>query len=101
MKAPLPPYMLNRGLESGDIVRSLAGHDQGEIFVVLKVKDGFVQLADGKTRPFDKPKRKRAKHVQKIDQLTDPEALAQISELGDAGQRNAAIRKLVLKSIQE
>ena len=45
------------------IVRSLAGHDKGQLFCVMDTDGEFLILADGKTRRVEKPKRKRAKHA--------------------------------------
>ena len=53
-------------LNISDVVVSTAGHDQGEIFYVIATDDQFLYLANGKDRSLDKPKRKRARHVQKV-----------------------------------
>ena len=47
-----------------EIVLSIAGHDKGRLFVVLRTEGDFVWLADGKERKLDAPKRKRRKHVR-------------------------------------
>ena len=49
-----------------DVVLSTAGRDQGQLFYCVATDDRFVQLADGKGRTLDKPKRKKRKHVQKV-----------------------------------
>ncbi|MGI6013750.1 MAG: hypothetical protein ACOX7K_05645 [Oscillospiraceae bacterium] len=49
-----------------DIVESLAGHDKGRFYVVLKVENAYVYLVDGKIRMIQNPKRKKRKHVAKI-----------------------------------
>ena len=46
-----------------NIVKSTAGRDKGELFFVLATEGDFLLLADGKTRPVERPKRKRRKHV--------------------------------------
>lgn len=51
---------LTRGL----VVRALAGRDQGGYFVVLSVQDGYAEIADGKRRKLDAPKRKNIRHLQ-------------------------------------
>lgn len=54
-------------LQKGDVVRSLAGHDKGGLFVVLDAIDGeHVLIADGKTRTLEKPKKKKRKHLKAI-----------------------------------
>lgn len=50
--------------QAGCLVRSLAGHDKGEIFLIIKEEAEYVSLADGKLRTVEKPKRKKKKHVQ-------------------------------------
>lgn len=95
MKASIPSELFNGGLVRGSIVRSMAGHDRHEIFIVLEVADGFVRLADGGSRRHDTPKRKRVLHVRSLGCLPDPSALDRIDALGDTGQRDAALRKLL------
>ena len=46
-----------------NIVRSTAGRDKGAPFFVLETEGDFLLLADGKTRPVERPKRKRRKHA--------------------------------------
>lgn len=48
----------------GMIVKSLAGHDKTQYFVILSVDSEYVYLADGKLRTVGKPKRKKRKHIQ-------------------------------------
>lgn len=50
--------------EFGSIAVSRAGHDKGEVFVILKSDSEYVYLMDGKNRTFEKPKKKNIKHVQ-------------------------------------
>jgi ribosomal protein L14E/L6E/L27E len=52
--------------EFGNIVISKAGHDKGEIFVILKADAEYVYLMDGRYRTFLKPKKKKIKHVQGV-----------------------------------
>ena len=52
-------------LEVGFIVRSLAGRDQGRLFVVIQELDSdFVMVANGKLRGMDRLKKKRRKHLK-------------------------------------
>ena len=50
-------------LNVGDLVVSRAGRDKGRPFVVLRMEEGFVYLADGDLRRLDKPKKKKRMHV--------------------------------------
>ena len=49
-----------------DVVVSVAGRDQGELFYVIDADPVYLILANGKDRTLDKPKRKKRKHVQKV-----------------------------------
>ena len=43
---------------TGAMAKSLAGHDKGEIFVIIEDIGEYVFLVDGKLRPAERPKRK-------------------------------------------
>lgn len=49
-----------------DIVKSLAGRDQNNLYVVGLVEDEYCYLVDGKTKPLTKPKRKKLKHIERL-----------------------------------
>lgn len=49
--------------EKAQIVRSLSGHDGGQLFCVLDTEGDRLLLADGKRRRVNNPKRKNVKHV--------------------------------------
>jgi len=51
-------------MKRGTIVFSKAGHDKGEAMVVLESDGEYLTLADGKLRTLEKPKKKKAKHIQ-------------------------------------
>lgn len=53
--------------ELGSLVVSKAGHDKGEVFVILKSESEYVYLMDGKNRTFEKPKKKNIKHIQLVN----------------------------------
>ena len=52
--------------EKGMLARSLAGHDEGNLYIIVKTDQKYVYLVDGNIRTLDRPKRKRKKHVQLI-----------------------------------
>ena len=56
----------------GDVVRSAAGHDRGELFLVLREEGDFLWLVDGKGRKLETPKKKRRKHVVSAGVWTHP-----------------------------
>ena len=54
-------------IAKSDIVRSIAGRDQGKLFFVLDTDGEFLMLADGKTRRQENPKRKKRKHTAFVE----------------------------------
>ena len=51
----------------GDIVRSLGGHDQNRLFIVVGIdKNGFIAIIDGRYREKSKPKLKNPKHLKVV-----------------------------------
>ena len=76
-----------------DIVFSLAGHDNGGEYVVLKTDGTYAWLVDGKTRKLANPKRKSLKHLC-LGKMGSPELAAALSD-GKATDR--AIRKELAK----
>lgn len=50
-------------MEHPRIVRSLAGHDKGQLFCVLDQDGPYLLLCDGKRRKAEAPKRKKAVHT--------------------------------------
>lgn len=50
----------------GSLVRSIAGHDKGGLYIIIKEDAQYVSLADGRLRPLRKQKRKKKKHVQPV-----------------------------------
>ena len=47
----------------GQLVRALAGRDKGGLFCVLGREGAYLLLCDGKRRPLERPKRKKAVHT--------------------------------------
>ena len=44
--------------EKGMLVKSLAGHDAGQIYIIEETDSKYVYLVDGKIRTLDRPKEK-------------------------------------------
>ena len=53
----------------GSIVRSIAGRDKGDLFIVLSREGDFVYLANGELRKVDHPK--KLKHLQGTNSVSD------------------------------
>ena len=59
-------------VEKGRLARSKAGRDKGRLCVVVQVVDeDFVLTCDGRLRTFDRPKKKRKKHLQPLIALNE------------------------------
>ena len=46
-------------MKRGMIVKSLAGHDKTQLFVIISVEGEYVYLADGKCKTMDHLKKKK------------------------------------------
>ena len=57
----------------GSVVRSKAGHDKGDLFLVVDMSDGYAYVSDGKLRRVEKPKKKKIKHLQGTHYVTKEE----------------------------
>lgn len=62
-------------IEKGMIVKSVAGHDQNRFYVVISTDGINARIADGKVRPLEKPKSKKAKHLAATTARVDAEAI--------------------------
>ncbi len=83
----------------GQLATSKAGHDKGVLYVVVGQEGDFVYLSDGRLKKPDKPKKKRLKHIQPINETVE-EALRK--RLQDGGrvygeEIKSAIKKYELK----
>ena len=73
--------------KEGQVVRSLRGHDKGELLVVTDIAKKKVFLCDGKSRKLEKPKAKNVKHV----------ALTEVTLSKDSMATNRKLRKTLNK----
>jgi ribosomal protein L14E/L6E/L27E len=55
----------------GEFAKSKAGHDKEEIFIIINKEEEYVYLVDGKSRILDRPKKKKIKHIQVINQIDE------------------------------
>lgn len=56
--------------KQGMMVKSLAGHDQNRIYMIVQEDEKHVFLCDGKIRTIDRLKKKKKKHVQLINYIS-------------------------------
>lgn len=61
--------------EHGMLVRSLAGHDKGRLYIIIEEKEKKLTLADGGIRTIQNPKKKKTIHVQLIKRKLDEQEL--------------------------
>ena len=66
-------------IRPSDIVKSLAGHDKGRLYIVLESKNEYAILADGKIRQLLNPKRKKLKHLTRMGEIDSPAVRAIIT----------------------
>lgn len=53
----------------GYLARSIAGHDNGKVYVIISEDDLCVLLSDGDIRKKANPKKKNKKHIQIIKKV--------------------------------
>ena len=53
-------------IQISDVVISIRGRDQGELYYVVGREGELLLLANGKNRTLEEPKRKKQKHVEKV-----------------------------------
>ena len=79
-------------IAKSNIVRSLSGRDEGNLYFVLSAEEDFLLLADGKHRRLENPKRKRKKHVALVE--TGENAVAEKIKSNDK-ITNSELRKAI------
>jgi len=80
-------------LRIGQIVFSKAGRDKGDCFVVVAVEGEFAHLVDGKTRPIERPKKKKRMHIQHTNFADEQLAQAIVS---GAHLKNSDFRTVIM-----
>lgn len=56
---------------AGMVVRSIAGRDKGDLFIVLSREGEYAYLANGELRKVDRPKKKKLKHLQPSHKISE------------------------------
>ncbi len=54
-----------------ELAASLAGHDKGCIYAIVRQDGGMVYLADGRLKKLNHPKKKNIRHIRKIADLPE------------------------------
>lgn len=55
----------------GMMAWSLAGHDRGKLYVIVRADEEYAWLCDGRLRPLENPKKKKWKHIQVMKQIPE------------------------------
>ena len=63
-------------LKVGQVVRSLAGHDKGDLMVIAGFENTQVLVCDGKHRKLEKPKCKNPKHLEETEMFLEKDSMA-------------------------
>ncbi|MDR2817234.1 MAG: KOW domain-containing RNA-binding protein [Oscillospiraceae bacterium] len=63
--------MLEKTIEKGRVVRSLAGRDKNHFFAIFEFDDVYCFLVDGKMRKLEHPKKKKLRHVSVTKTVID------------------------------
>ena len=58
-------------IAAGMVVKSMAGHDSGSYYAVMRVDNGYAYIADGKLRKVESPKKKNPLHLLKTKAVID------------------------------
>ena len=74
----------------GSVVKCLAGREKNSFYVAVGIHDGFVEIADGKERKLENPKRKNIKHISPTKTIIDTKELT-----------NKKLRKLINEFITQ
>lgn len=85
----------------GMLVRSKAGHDKGQLYVIIEENETYVYLSDGHLKPVGQCKKKNRKHIQIIRRSV--EGLTQKLQKGESICNEEIKRaiKLFRKELQE
>ena len=75
----------------GQKVRSIAGRDNGNLYVVLRTEGIYAYLSDGSSRKLDNTKKKKFKHIQGSYEVSDEI----VERINDSTLENHMIRKFL------
>lgn len=83
----------------GDLVTSKAGRDKGHYFFVYKVIDeNYVFVVDGALRTIEKPKKKKLKHLCKVNRASEK---FRVMVENKEKMSNADVRKFIMEIISD
>lgn len=92
----------NRGILSGSIVLSKAGHDVNNMYIVLSVENKMALLVDGILKNEIHPKKKRVTHLKTIGILDNKEQrINQLKSTSGEPDQNKLIQEWFLEILTE
>ena len=80
-------------IEAGSIVKALCGRDENKLFVVLDADGEYAHIADGHSRPLEKPKHKKLKHLKYLGNCRESKVYEKL--MTGKHIENAEIRKII------
>ena len=83
----------------GKLITSKAGHDKDQLYMVIKIEQDWLYLADGKGKTLEHPKKKNKKHVQPINYSISKELVEKL-ENGQPVRNEEIKRELKLYSVK-
>lgn len=85
----------------GQFVTSKAGHDKDTLYVIVEEDGDFVAISDGRLKPLERPKRKRRKHIQPINETVGEELLQALQQKKAANEQiKFALKQYKKQSIE-
>ena len=58
-------------IKVGSAVYSLSGRDKGKMYLVSRIENGYCFLIDGDKRRIENPKKKKEKHLNRTNFVSD------------------------------
>ncbi len=58
-------------IKVGSAVYSISGRDKGKMYLVSRIENGYCFLTDGDKRRIENPKKKKEKHLNKTNFVSD------------------------------
>ncbi|MHB8961686.1 MAG: hypothetical protein ACYC5K_00835 [Saccharofermentanales bacterium] len=88
--------MKSSGILPGMIVVSVAGHDEGRVYLVVSRSDKMVRVADGRARPAGNAKIKRVTHLKALGMAEGSgDLLKMLAGMANEEEKNISIRNSI------
>ena len=77
----------------GSFAKSLAGHDKGQLYIIIEETAEQYVLADGKQKTLEHPKKKNKKHMQIIKKKCNEELKTKLQN--QEAVNNEAVKRAI------